>query len=295
MTNLFPMIASIAKNSLEQQVVKDCDYFDENGEILYCGVCGEARRAFKDFANPTDENPKNQTPLLVGVSCKCDREKAEKAKAEEKAKKDMEYISHLKKLSLMDDKFRSSTFETFEKNKYNEKPLKLCKRYAEAFDEMLKKNQGLVLWGAVGTGKTFAVACIANYLLDRKIPVVMTSLAKIIDVIQNSDNDESGLLSRLEHASLVIFDDLGAERNTSYALEKVYNIIDSRYRSQKPMLFTTNLTLAEMQEETDIRYARIYDRIFETCYPIQFTGPSWRKKSAHDRYESMAKFFGEDL
>ena len=44
------------------------------------------------------------------------------------------------------------------------------------FDEMLEKNQGLLFYGDVGTGKTFAAACIANYLLERRIPVVMTFL-----------------------------------------------------------------------------------------------------------------------
>ena len=38
-------------------------------------------------------------------------------------------------------------------------------------------------------------------------------------------------------------DDFGMERGTEYALEQVYNIVDSRYRSQKPLIVTTNLPL----------------------------------------------------
>ena len=43
------------------------------------------------------------------------------------------------------------------------------------------------------------------------------------------------------------------------------------------MILTTNLDLAAMKNVTDIRYSRIYDRIFEVCYPVKFSGPSFRK------------------
>ena len=55
------------------------------------------------------------------------------------------------------------------------------------------------------------------------------------------------------------------------------------------MIVTSNLTHDEMLAESDSRYKRIYDRIFETCYPMQFTGPSWRKREAAKRYEEMEK------
>ncbi len=294
MNSFFPMIKNIAATGLQNQVIKDCDYFDEKGEILYCGICNEPRREFAEFSDPTPDDPGHKLTLLRSCWCRCDREENERKKAEEKTRREMEYVASLKKASLMDDKFKASTFDTFETNRYNKKNLRLCRRYAEGFKEMQEKNQGLILWGGVGTGKTFAVACIANHLLEHKVPVVMTSFVKLIDLIQRDKDEEPNILMKLDRAALIIFDDLGAERDTSYALEKVYNIIDSRYRSQKPMIFTTNLTLSEMQDEADIRYSRIYDRIFESCYPIQFTGPSWRRKAASDRFDAMEKFFAEE-
>lgn len=38
----------------------------------------------------------------------------------------------------------------------------------------------------------------------------------------------------LNSAKLLILDDLGTERNTDFALEKVYNVIDSRVRASMP-------------------------------------------------------------
>lgn len=124
--------------------------------------------------------------------------------------------------------------------------------------------------------------------------VMMTSLVKLLELIQGGEEKESDIIARMNSAKLVIFDDLGAERNTDYALEKIYNIIDSRYRRKLPMLLTTNLTIDEMKDEEDRRYSRIYDRIFETCYSMQFTGPSWRKKEASRRFTEMEKLFDID-
>ena len=125
-------------------------------------------------------------------------------------------------------------------------------------------------------------------LIDRHTCAVM------LELIQGGEEKESDIIARMNSAKLVIFDDLGAERNTDYALEKIYNIIDSRYRRKLPMLLTTNLTIDEMKDEEDRRYSRIYDRIFETCYSMQFTGPSWRKKEASRRFTEMEKLFDID-
>lgn len=88
----------------------------------------------------------------------------------------------------------------------------------------------------------------------------------------------------MNQSKLLIIDDLGAERGTDYSLERVYDIIDSRYRSNKPIILTTNLTMEQMKNCEDIRYNRIYDRIFEMCYPVKVNGLSWRKRGAASRY-----------
>lgn len=206
----------------------------------------------------------------------------------------MESIQKLRSVSLMDERFSGANFGQYKVTRYNEQNTKLCKRYATKFDLMLEKNQGLIFWGDVGTGKSFAAASIANYLLEHKVPVVMTSLVEILKAIQEGSSMESEIIARMNRAKLLILDDLGAERSTDYALEKVYNIIDIRYRRKLPMILTTNLTIDAMKKETDIRYKRIYDRIFENCYPMQWTGPSWRKQEAARRFNDMMHLLGDD-
>ena len=98
------------------------------------------------------------------------------------------------------------------------------------------------------------------------------------------DDDGDRKIDKINNAKLLVIDDLGAERGTDYTLERVYDIIDSRYRSNKPIILTTNLTMEQMKDCEDIRYNRIYDRIFEMCYPVKVTGLSWRKREAASRY-----------
>lgn len=293
MFNALGFMENIAAKGIKNQVRNPGDYEDEEG-LLVCGVCGEQRQKFIDFAAPSEDDPNHTKKLKVATMCRCEREVEERRKREKQNEEDMERIRKLKKASLMDEKLSGATFRNFKPTKYNARNLKLCQRYAEKFDLMLEKNQGLLFWGDVGTGKSFAAACIANYLLERKIPVIMTSFVKLLEVIQASREEEPAILNRLGYAKLVIFDDLGAERGTDYALEKVYNIIDSRYRKSLPMILTTNLTIEEMKRDMDIRYSRIYDRIFEICYPMQFTGPSWRKTEASRRFDEMKKLLEED-
>ena len=65
-----------------------------------------------------------------------------------------------------------------------------------------------------------------------------------------------------------------------YAMEQMFFVIDSRYRSRKPMIITTNLKLAELKNPPDLAHARIYDRILERCAPILFDGKNFREENA---------------
>ena len=128
-----------------------------------------------------------------------------------------------------------------------------ARAYVRNWEEAYRNNTGLLLFGDVGTGKSFFAACIANVLLEQDIPVLMTSFPKILNSGWSLE-DRGDFLSRLRDYDLLILDDLGAERGTEYALEQVYNVVDIRYRSGKPMIVTTNLKLAELKNPPDVAH-----------------------------------------
>lgn len=260
------------------------DYIGEDG-LLYCGVCHKRKQYRVQFG---------EKEMVVPVICKCRQDELNRKKEEDEKNRQMQAVEALKALSLMSDKFKTATFETYIRRPENEKPYRVARNYVDRFDEMYKQNQGLLLYGPVGTGKSYTAACIANALLSKRISVIMTSFVKILQEIQGNGMDEGKYISRLDNARLLIIDDLGAERNTDYALEKVYNVVDSRVRSNKPMILTTNLTLDYMKDPQDIRYTRIYDRIFETCYPLQMTGRSFRLDEGNKRFVKMRDLLEDD-
>lgn len=282
--NAYEMMLPICRNLLRKQTRNAVDYTNEEG-LLVCGVCGETKQTYLTLPNPTEDN---MGKILTTKACGCDR-KAEQEEADrKKAMEDRDKISKFRSLSMIDSKFNGVRFDQLERTKFNEKNLRICERYVAKFPEMLQKNQGLLLWGDVGTGKSFAAAAIANALLEQVVPVVMVSFVEILKRIESKAMTQDQIVSLINTANLVVFDDLGAERDSDYALEKVYAIVDARYRKQLPMIVTTNLPMEQMKGEEDIRYRRIYDRIFENCYPMQFTGPSWRRVEANRRFTEMS-------
>ena len=163
-------------------------------------------------------------------------------------------------------------------NDHGQNPqMQLAQRYVAHWPEMREKNVGLLLWGGVGTGKSFMAGCIANALMEQEVAVCMTNFARIMNELNNAFSGRNEVVDRLCGYPLLVIDDFGMERGTEYTLEQIYNIIDSRYRSRKPLIVTTNLTLTELKNPQDTAHARIYDRLLELCTPIACTGPSMRK------------------
>lgn len=263
------LIKAIAAPMEEANPSVSGDYYTEDG-ILMCGKCHTPKRCRVEF---------HGEELLLPVMCECTKEayaeRMQRAKQVEEAMREQE----LRRLSMVDVTFAGCRFETATCGE-NAHALKICHRYAELFEDMLRDNRGLLLFGGVGTGKTFAAACIANYIIAHGCTVQMISLVNAID------NDVS---DRISSVDLLILDDLGAERGTDYGYERVYSIVNARYRSGKPVIYTTNLTLEELKHSPDIRTARIYDRVLERCFPVEFRGVSRRKREARKGFEEMKR------
>lgn len=263
---------------------EDGDYKGPDG-LWYCGKCKTRKQSIVHL--PAGSIFGDGGDRIVPCQCRCQQEADEKRKAEERHREEMMRFQRRRDASLMDSKYREAGFHAYKVTENNKRAVSVAKQYVQKFDEMYKSNQGLIFYGPVGTGKSYTSACIANALLDRNVSVIMTSFVKILQNIQTQD--EAEYIAMLNSAKLLILDDLGTERNTDYALEKVYNIIDSRSRASKPMILTTNLDLRDMMEAEDLRYKRIYDRIFETCFPVKVPGESFRRMSAEVRFDKMAK------
>ena len=152
-------------------------------------------------------------------------------------------------------------------------------RYIEKWAEMRKQNIGLLLFGDVGTGKSTSASYVCMCLRSQNIPCLMTNFSTLVD--------KDRAIPPLNDLDLVVFDDLGAERQSEYMLEKVFTLVDNRVNAKKPIIFTTNLSLTELKNPSDMKYKRLYDRILSVCVPVKFIGESHREKQAKKMMEEM--------
>ena len=203
----------------------------------------------------------------------------------------MQRLNMLKSMCFQDSALYGWTFEND-----NGKNLLInkAKTYADKWSDMLSKNIGLLLWGEVGTGKTYFAACIANALVENCISVKMTNFSTILNDLFY-ENDKNRYINRLNNHDLLIIDDLGIERDTEYALEQVYNIVDARYKSNKPLIITTNLSITEIKNPVDTAHKRIYDRVLEMCVPIKFDGENFRQQKATEKMEAIKTIFNSEV
>ena len=161
-----------------------------------------------------------------------------------------------------------------------------ARRYVQNWDEFKKTGIGLIMFGDVSTGKSYAAGCIANALIDRLESVLFVRMSDVVNRMQgNFGTDRNHYMESLMCPDLLVLDDSGAERNTSFSKECVFDVVDKRLLTGKPMIITTNIPVSIMRESTDLDNRRIYDRILAVCTPFRFNGGNFRKSIATDNWE----------
>lgn len=274
-----PISAAVDGILAPKQPLED-EYRNEADGLIYCAKCHTPRQHRIQL---------NDRVLLPTVRCRCQQEAYEKEEAERKQQEFLMQVSRLKTNGLQDKSLRDYTFAN---DKGYNLEIQKAHDYVAHWEEMKAKSLGLLLWGDVGTGKSFFAGCIANALLEKGIPVLMTNFSRILNTLTGMySDDRNQFIDSLNKYSLLIIDDLGIERGTEFSLEQVFNVIDSRYRSKKPMIVTTNLTLDELKHPVDLAHARIYDRILERCVPLKINNQNIRELNAAANMQEARKLF----
>lgn len=255
----------------------DNDYTGGDG-LLYCGICHMPKEAYfpgRKIVFGRDRHPSE---------CGCRRKEREKRQSEEREKEHAAVVERLKENGFTDSSMRGWTFDN---DNGRNLQMRFAHIYVEHWEEMKADSRGCLLWGSVGTGKTYLAGCIANALMEQEVAVRMTNFAAILNDLVGTVNGRNAYIERLCSFQLLILDDFGMERGTEYGLEQVYNVIDSRYRSRRPLIVTTNLTLSELQNPADRAHQRIYDRVLAMCTPVCCSGINFRREQAQRNMESL--------
>ena len=273
------IINDLAKRSIEANKANEGDYYDDEG-LLVCGVCRKNKQCKITVFGEEK---------TVGCICQCEVDKQNAEKAEREREDREKRIRELRRTGFPESDMQKWTFAN--DDMANPKITQAMQRYVDKFSEFRKEGKGLLLYGSVGTGKTYAACEIANALIDKGYPVLVTNFARLINTLQGTFEKQE-YIDSLNQFQLIVIDDLGIERDTSFAREQVYNIIDGRYRAGLPMIITTNLSIDKIKKPDDIENKRIYDRILERCFPIEITGNSRRIKAVRESYNDMKELLG---
>ena len=254
--------------SSSRKLLKEGRYLGYNG-LIFCQKCRAPLQHRITFGGKE---------RIVPCLCRCQKEELEQQEQLIKEQEQMLYVRRLKAAGIQERHLQDWTFAAAA----DSPGIQMAKQYVENWKMAKEKNLGLLFWGDVGTGKSFLAACIVNALLEKGVPVLMTNFSKILNQMGAMYSDERyRYITSFNLFSLLVIDDLGIERNTEYALEQVYAVIDERYKAGLPLIITTNQTIRQIRNPEDVSHARIYSRVLEMCTPIHIPG--------HDRRTAIGK------
>lgn len=250
------------------------EYTGRDG-LRYCRKCNEPTQYRIVFMG---------RERIVPCLCTCGKKEFEREKLETAERDRLYEIARMKAAGIQDRHLREWTFAKAEDTPV----IRMAQNYVKNWKRVKAENLGLLFWGDVGTGKSYAAACIANALLEMRIPVLMTNFSKMLNQMGGLYSEERfSYISSLSGFSLLIIDDLGIERSTDYAKEQVYSIIDERYKSGLPVIVTTNLTIEDLRCPMQLADARIYSRILEMCTPVHVAGSDRRTAAGKSKQEIL--------
>lgn len=139
-------------------------------------------------------------------------------------------------------------------------------------------KKGGVLYGPPGIGKSTLGKALINRWASEKYRARFITIGDALDNIRNAIDSEDSTpeieMDRLRRIDFLFLDDFGTEKLSEYMEEKLFGIIDYRWRHEKHTWFSSNLSTDDMKK----RYAgRISDRLVAMCSWIGCEGQSYRR------------------
>jgi DNA replication protein DnaC len=193
-------------------------------------------------------------------------------------------VATLRNRSGLSKRMRGYTFANFKPylSPSAARAAEKVENYIKSWEENRESGRGLYFCGGVGTGKTHLAVAVMNELMQRKrVPSLFVTVPEFLDnlreayMIPGRDLDE--WMEAVKNADLLVLDDLGAEKPNPWVRERLFVVVNHRYREALPTLFTSNIGPKDLASQLGERTA---SRIIAMCEWISLEGEDYRETVA---------------
>ena len=184
------------------------------------------------------------------------------------------FMNEVRKFQCMDLNSSSAmdlcSFETFDLNFYPETSestrgvsirkimennFLFCEEYARSFH---LPQTGILMNGGTGLGKTHLSLAIGKEVIEKGYSVIYGSAPILIRKVEKEhfrNGEETDTAQLLYECDLLIIDDLGAEFDSKFNNSVIYNLLNTRMNSGRPIIVNTNFPASELKERYGDRIA----------------------------------------
>lgn len=204
------------------------------------GVCESCKSPIKVYRTKVIGGSRKGKTVELTYGCKCEDIELAREALENKERLDRKRVlEHFDYYSLISKRLKEATLDNYiPQNKSQQIAKESVKKYIEIFD--IDNPINLLFIGGYGVGKSHLAKAIADEVMkktnpktDRKYTAIFISVPKLLRKIRSTYNKKSEISEEeifevLENVDLLILDDLGAEKQTDWSDERLFDIIDSR-------------------------------------------------------------------
>ena len=259
-------------------------HYDEviHNKLKKCEFCGkELQPIGLDYlyANISEDS-------IEYERCNCSKSKSywieqdNKEYEKQKRKRIQNIINTIYKQNYIGRKLQDKNLENFYFDSSNLYVKDVVNDYIDKNKDTMKSD-GLIIMGRSNVGKTHLAAAIANKLIENDKTVLIDRLTNLLDRIRETYEDntksENELIEIYSNADMLIIDDLGTEKISNWALEKLYTIIQNRYENGLPIIITTRFNKKGLiqrfsySKDSELVDA-IISKLYQMCFGILLKG-----------------------
>ncbi len=250
-----------------------------------CPHCGRELQAEWDEFPPALQKKYGKPGEWYYHPCTPECEKKNERREWELMRRDARIVA-LREKSGLSKRLKRHTFASFKPyvSQGAARAFEKVEEYLASWDDNREEGRGLYLCGGVGVGKThLAVAVMSELIRRRRVPSLFVTVPEFLDNLRGAYNDPGRDLDEwmdaVKNADFLVLDDLGAEKPTEWVRERIFVLVNHRYREQLPTVFTSNTGPKDLADQLGERTA---SRIIAMCDWIALEGEDYRETAVRE-------------